>query len=164
MAYSSVTAGGIEFASDLISGRHLIRYKLSFGSEGSVTDVSAANPMPITSGTPLAVTGTFWPSTQPVSVAALPLPSGAATAANQIATTAAVQALSAASSWFAITPADANLTTIPASLYVSVSGDLVVRGADGLDATFAVFAGQVVPIRPAQVRTGTTATVIGLIV
>jgi hypothetical protein len=32
---------------------------------------------------PLSVTGTFWPATQPVSAAALPLPSGAATAAAQ---------------------------------------------------------------------------------
>jgi hypothetical protein len=33
----------------------------------------------------LAVTGTFWQATQPVSAASLPLPAGAATAANQIA-------------------------------------------------------------------------------
>lgn len=33
---------------------------------------------------PVAVTGTFWQTTQPVSAASLPLPSGAATAANQI--------------------------------------------------------------------------------
>lgn len=33
----------------------------------------------------VAVTGTFWQATQPISAAALPLPSGAATAANQLA-------------------------------------------------------------------------------
>jgi hypothetical protein len=32
----------------------------------------------------VAVTGTFWQATQPISAASLPLPSGAATAANQI--------------------------------------------------------------------------------
>jgi hypothetical protein len=37
----------------------------------------------------LTVTGTFWPATQPVSAASLPLPAGAATAANQIAPLAA---------------------------------------------------------------------------
>ena len=34
---------------------------------------------------PLSVTGTFWQATQPVSIAALPLPSGAATASAQAA-------------------------------------------------------------------------------
>lgn len=65
--------------------------------------------------------------------------------------------------WFAITPGTSNLGTVPDSLYVSVAGDLVVRGSDGVDATFAVHAGQILPIRPIQVRTGTTATVIGLV-
>lgn len=36
-----------------------------------------------------AVTGTFWQATQPVSAASLPLPTGAATAANQVAGVAA---------------------------------------------------------------------------
>ncbi|WP_398469666.1 hypothetical protein [Tardiphaga sp.] len=37
----------------------------------------------------VAVTGTFWQATQPISAASLPLPSGAATAANQVAATPA---------------------------------------------------------------------------
>ena len=65
--------------------------------------------------------------------------------------------------WFTITPGTSNLGTVPDSLYVSVAGDLVVRGSDGVDATFKILAGQILPIRPVQVRTGTTATVIGLV-
>jgi hypothetical protein len=42
------------------------------------------NPVPISdAGGSITVDGTFWQATQPVSAASLPLPSGAATAANQ---------------------------------------------------------------------------------
>lgn len=54
------------------------------------TIVSAGNPLPVTiTGTPsvsvsgsVAVTGTFWQATQPVSASSLPLPTGAATEAT----------------------------------------------------------------------------------
>jgi hypothetical protein len=39
----------------------------------------------VTSGTAIPVSGTFWQTTQPISAASLPLPSGAATSANQAA-------------------------------------------------------------------------------
>ena len=41
----------------------------------------------------IAVTGTFWQATQPVSAVALPLPSGAATSANQVTQTTALDQL-----------------------------------------------------------------------
>jgi hypothetical protein len=41
----------------------------------------------------IAVTGTFWQATQPVSVASLPLPAGASTAANQATEIANLQAI-----------------------------------------------------------------------
>jgi hypothetical protein len=45
------------------------------------------NPVPISdAGGSITVDGTFWQATQPVSAASLPLPSGAATAANQTTT------------------------------------------------------------------------------
>lgn len=48
------------------------------------TAVSASNPLPVNfTNTTLPVTGTFWQATQPISAAALPLPTGASTAANQ---------------------------------------------------------------------------------
>lgn len=49
------------------------------------TAMSATNPMFVNPGTgaTFPVSGTFWQTTQPVSVASLPLPSGAATAAKQ---------------------------------------------------------------------------------
>ena len=56
------------------------------------TIVSAGNPLPVTiTGTPsvsvsgsVAVTGTFWQATQPVSASSLPLPTGAATEATTL--------------------------------------------------------------------------------
>ena len=43
-----------------------------------------SNPVPIRdAGGSITVDGTFWPTTQPISAADLPLPSGAATSANQ---------------------------------------------------------------------------------
>lgn len=54
--------------SKLNAGIGVTNFPSSFGITGSV-----------------AVTGTFWQATQPVSAASLPLPSGAATAANQTA-------------------------------------------------------------------------------
>jgi len=44
---------------------------------------SLLNPLPSGTNVIGGVTGTFWQSTQPVSAASLPLPTGAATAANQ---------------------------------------------------------------------------------
>jgi hypothetical protein len=46
-------------------------------------DTSFGQWMNIKQSVALSVTGTFWQTTQPVSVASLPLPSGAATAGNQ---------------------------------------------------------------------------------
>lgn len=112
----------------------------------------------------VAVTGTFWQATQPISAVSLPLMDGAATSARQDTNTAAIQKLGSAKRWFAITPADTNLATVPDAIYVGGAGNLVVRGDDGTDATFAVTAGQTVPIAPTQVRAATTATgIIGLV-
>lgn len=105
-----------------------------------------------------------FPETQPVSAEALPLPSGAATAAKQDQAKASLDKLSSAKNWFAITPADSALPDVPDAIYVGGDGDLVLRGVDDADATFAVVAGQILPVSPTQVRTGTTATgLIGLI-
>lgn len=66
--------------------------------------------------------------------------------------------------WAAVTPSDtARLAKIPAALYCSTSGNVVVKGDDGVSATFAVLAGQILPVRPFFVMaTNTTATVIAL--
>lgn len=68
----SVTAGsGTSLASDEIGGVHFQRVKVTFGPDGTATDVSAIDPLPVTGdfsiAGPLAVTGTFYPATQPVS-------------------------------------------------------------------------------------------------
>ena len=101
-----ITQGsGTAIAADDIGGVLHQRVKLSQGADGSATDVSSAAPLNVTlantgaNGTPIvvdlgsnndvtvtgsvAVTGTFYQATQPVSAASLPLPTGAATSALQ---------------------------------------------------------------------------------
>ena len=62
---------------------------------------------------------------------------------------------------YAITPADAPLGFEIRALYVAVGGDLVIRDWEGVDVTYPVIAGQVFPFSARQVRSGTTATVVG---
>lgn len=87
----AITPGvGTSIATDDIGGVQYQRVKVTFGVDGSASDVNSGNPLPVT-GTffqaTQPVSGTFWQATQPVSIAAtvaisataLPLPSGAAT-------------------------------------------------------------------------------------
>lgn len=61
----AVTPGsGATIATDDIGGIQYQRVKVTFGADGSATDVSEGNPLPIS--------GTFWQTTQPVSVASMP--------------------------------------------------------------------------------------------
>jgi hypothetical protein len=48
---------GAEIAVDIIDGKARQRVKVQFGDDGSATDVSATNPMPITAPDGIAVTG-----------------------------------------------------------------------------------------------------------
>lgn len=93
---------GALVAADEIGGILYQRVKPAFGVDGTATDVSSTDPLPVTllasgavighvildSGTltsitnAVSVTGTFWQATQPVSLASVPLPSGAATEAT----------------------------------------------------------------------------------
>jgi hypothetical protein len=67
---------GDDIATDDIEGVKYQRMKVTLGADGENDgDVSADNPMP--------VSGAFYPATQPVSAASLPLPGGAASSANQ---------------------------------------------------------------------------------
>lgn len=105
-------------ATDEVTSRHFQKVKLAFGADGTATDLSAADPLPVTvgnfpssqavtgtfwqatqpvSGTvgvsgSVAVTGTFWQATQPVSAASLPLPTGAATETTLATIAGAVKA------------------------------------------------------------------------
>lgn len=90
---------GALVAADDIAGVLHQRVKIGVGSDGTAVDVSSANPMPITAPVALDVTVGNFPASQtvtgpltdaqlratavPVSAAALPLPSGAATSALQ---------------------------------------------------------------------------------
>jgi hypothetical protein len=62
---------------------------------------------------------------------------------------------------YTITPADSNLPLKVRALYVQAPGNVVIRDQDGTDVTYTVVAGQILPIRAVQVRSGTTATVVG---
>lgn len=66
--------------------------------------------------------------------------------------------------WAAITPSDtAKISPVPRSLYVTVSGNLVMKGADDVSGTFPVTVGQTLACSPNKIMaTGTTATVIAL--
>lgn len=90
-------------ATDYIAGLHHLRSKVQFGDDGDASDVSTANPLPVTiiaggpSGgltdaqlraAPVPVSGALTDtqlraSAVPVSAASLPLPAGAATSAKQ---------------------------------------------------------------------------------
>lgn len=93
-----ITAGsGTTIATDevVINGVtvQVSRGKAGFGVDGSYIDVSATNPMPVNfTNTTLAVTGTFYQATQPVSLASAPLPTGASTEATLAALSAKITA------------------------------------------------------------------------
>lgn len=68
----AITEGtGTSIATDDIGGVQFQRVKVTYGDDGSATDVSSSNRLPVDTGT-VAVTGTFWQATQPVSLSALP--------------------------------------------------------------------------------------------
>src|SRR6185312_3481643 len=57
---------------------------IEWNEGGTWRTVSTAKPLPVTlSNASVAVTGTFFQATQPISASTLPLPTGAATSANQ---------------------------------------------------------------------------------
>jgi hypothetical protein len=95
-------------ATDDVGGVHYQRIKLDVGADGAASPVGASG-LPVNdaggsltvdgtvgvSGS-VAVTGTFFQATQPVSAAALPLPTGAATEVESEAITAATLAVGTA--------------------------------------------------------------------
>lgn len=66
IAKANTGTGTDAFAVDLIAGVNWPYSKLAFGEAGTSTAVSAAAPLPVDVGT-VAVTGSFYPATQPVS-------------------------------------------------------------------------------------------------
>lgn len=89
-------AAGASLATDDIGGVHYPRTKISIGADGSATDLSTANPMPISAPSAIGVTG---PLTD-VQLRATAVPvsgavtvSGVSTATKQDEATAAINAL-----------------------------------------------------------------------
>lgn len=68
-----------------------------------------------------------------------------------------------ASRHFAITPSNTtDLAIKPRSLYCSAAGDAVIRDEGGVDITYPLSEGQVLPFRGVRIlATGTTATLVG---
>lgn len=69
MADNGTAASGPTIAWDDIGGAAYQRIKVTFGADGTATDVSASDRLPVDVGTSIAVSGTFWQATQPVSIA-----------------------------------------------------------------------------------------------
>lgn len=97
---------------------------VGFNSSGNLIGVSSINPLPITGpltdtqlrAVALPVSGTFFQTTQPISVVALPLPSGAATSGNQTTEIASLASIdgklrSQTTSLTASSPTAASVTT-----------------------------------------------------
>ncbi|MES3042675.1 spike base protein, RCAP_Rcc01079 family [Sphingomonas faeni] len=101
-----------------------------------------------------------------VSFQSQPLPTGAATSEAQAAMAATLALTTAALKFAAITPSNTvvvpNAATIK-SLYVTVAGNLVIKGSDGTQVTVPVVAGQILPFAPTYVMAATTATVVALL-
>lgn len=74
------SSGTFVAATDEIASRHFQKVKLTFGADGTATDVSGASGLP--------VTGTFWQATQPVSGTVSV--TGVSTAANQTSILSAI--------------------------------------------------------------------------
>lgn len=149
---------------------------IDVGGPGAETLLSASNPMPVslTSAqlstlTPLstvAVTGTFWQATQPVSATSLPLPAGAATAAKQPALGTAGSASSdvlSVQGVASMTPLKIDLSgTTANATAVKVDGSGVTQPASlaslpALAAGTAIIGTTIAPAQTGVVYNGTTA-------
>ena len=73
--------GGSTSALQTTGNSSLARILSALG--GTLTVDGSGVTQPVSIASPVPVTGTFWQATQPISAASLPLPAGAATAANQ---------------------------------------------------------------------------------
>ncbi len=110
-------ASGTTFATHDVGGVHHPLHKMAFGASGTATPVSVADPMPVDVGT-VAVTGSFYPATQPVS--------------GTVAVTGAYQATQPVSiASMPSTPVTGTFwqATQPISGTVGVSGSVAVTGS-----------------------------------
>lgn len=66
--------------------------------------------------------------------------------------------------WAAVVPSDTvDFAELPKALFISVAGNIVLVGSDGVAETFPVTAGQYLNVRPKRVNAlNTTATAIAL--
>lgn len=84
---TNVGVGAVCSTDDVGGGVQVQRVKVQWGVDGTATDTSASNPLPVTlantgvNATAVKVDGSA--VTQPVSAASLPLPTGASTSAKQ---------------------------------------------------------------------------------
>lgn len=154
----SITAGsGTTIAADDIAGVLHQRVKLSQGADGSATDVSSTAPLNVTlantGANATAVKTDSSATTQPISASSLPLPTGAATSANQ---TTAIGHLSTLAGAVSGTEVQADILSLPANATVDVNrinGAAVNMGtgASGLGTQRVVLASD----QPAVAVTGT---------
>jgi len=124
-------AGGDTLATDDIAGIKHQRVKIEHGADGAASDVSTASPLPVSlantgaNATAVKVDGSA--VTQPVSAAALPLPTGAATEATLGTLNGKVTACNTG----AVTVAASALPTGAASSALQTSGNASLTSLDG---------------------------------
>ena len=115
-AFANTGTGTDVFATDQIAGVHYPKTKLVFGPDDSATDVTSSTGLPVNiANASLAVTGSFYQATQPVSIASTVPVSGPLTDTQLRATPVPVSG----TFWQA---------TQPVSGTVGVSGSVAVTG------------------------------------
>jgi hypothetical protein len=123
--YGYTPGSGALASIDRITGTDYPHYKLKWGVAGTVTDVSAANPLPVTSvitGTP-TVTANVGTGTQPVSGTVSATQSGTWNVGSITTMPAVVQGAAGASAW----KVDGSAVTQP------ISGTVTANVGTGLD-------------------------------
>lgn len=78
-------------------------------------NVNLANPLPVSVSGSVAVTGTFFQATQPVSAASLPLPSGASTLAEQQTQTGKLPGKASTGTTSSVADSASNVTLLSAN-------------------------------------------------
>jgi hypothetical protein len=128
---------------------------LGYESAGTLVPVDTTNGLPVSLlNSSIAVTGTFWQATQPVSAASLPLPTGAATAALQTTGNTTLSTIATAL---------AGTLTVGGTVAADQGGSWTVTANAG-SGTFAVSAASLpLPSNAAKETGGNLATLAGIV-
>lgn len=152
MAVETPVADGTDLATDVVSGEHVQRIKVTFGAANSATLVSDADPLPVElANTSIAITAV-----------SLPLATGAATAAAQATLIGHVDGIETLLSGTIAVSAAA--LPLPAGAATSAKQDTIIGHLDGVEGSLTAIAGSVAGATPAGTNfIGTVASPVSLI-